>query len=327
MPLRCDNRRARVRRALLALSGCTALMMMCLLRYGRPIDGFTGTVLVATPLAAGVAGYLRQRVLIGAVVLFSLYLALPDPFLNIPFVERWALFDDRGGREGTLLTPGLRFGRSGRNTALLESYLGRLEPNWWVQAPRFPHIRDGNERVYSRSMIRSENLPAILAMLPSDSARRQVLACLTDPENRLRVHQGLLLACLNRFGYPEGYDVERWWAAHEPAFVPERDPARAVRIAYGWLEEANRLSSSWSGELGGQLSATSYHVRGHWGRDHHFGVAYAELEAAPPSARRGLPRVRVVWWPEKQSPAPPNYRKRSNVECPRPNEPTTPAQK
>ena len=303
-PVRRDDPRTRARRASLTLVGSTALVTLCVLGHGWPIDGFTWSVLAATPLTACVAGYFKRRILIGVVVIFSVYLAFPDPFLAIPLPERWSLFDDRGGREGTLLSPGLRFGRNGRNTALLESYLGRLEPNWWVQAPRFPGIRDGNERVYSRSMIRSENLPAILAMLPSDTARRQVLACLTDPHNRLRVHQGLLLACLKQFGYPAGYDAERWWAFHEAAFVRERDPARAARVAYGWLEEANRLSSSWSGELGGQLSAASYHVRGDWGRDHHFGVAYRQLQDAPRSERVGLPLVKVVWWPEKQSAAP-----------------------
>lgn len=304
VPVNCDDRRIRARRASLAFGVCAALVTLCLLGHGWPIDGFTWFVLAATPLTAGVAGYFRRRVITGVVVVFSLFLAFPDPFLVIPLPGRWSLFDDRGGREGTSLSPGLRFGRPGRNTALLESHLGRLEPNWWVQAPRFPHIRDGNERVYSRSMIRSENLPAILAMLPSDTARRQVLACLTDPDNRLRVHQGLLLACLKQFGFPAGFDAERWWAFHEPTFVRERDADRAARVAYEWLEDANRLSSSWSGELGGQLSAASYHVRGHWGRDHHFGVAYRQLQDAPRSEREGLPLVKVIWWPEKQSAAP-----------------------
>lgn len=284
-----------------ACAACAGLLALCLLRHGRPLDAFTWTVLALLLLAALVAGLRKSRVGLGLVGGFFLYLALPDPFLYIPFLERWALFDDRGGREGTLLSPSLRFGHAGPNTALLESHLGPLEPNWWRSAPRFPHIRDGNERVDSRSMIRSANLPAILAMLPSDAARRQVLACLTDPDNRLRVHQGLLLACLKRLGYPAGYDAQNWWTAHEPVFIREPDPHQAVRIVYGWLEEVNRLPTGGSREIASQTMATQYHVRGSWGRVYDFGLAYGDLRDAPRQTREALPTGKVIWWPERQA--------------------------
>lgn len=293
------SRRLRVQTAAVAAAACTALVALCVVRHGPPIDGSTWAVLVGLPIIAIVAGALRSRSALAAIGVFCLYLAMPDPFVNIPFVERWSLFDDRGGREGTWLSPGLRFGHDGPNTALLEAHLGRLEPNWWQQAPRFPHIRDGNERVDSRSMIRSDNLAAILAMLPSKAARQQVLDGLADPENRLRVHQGLLLACLHQFGYPAGHDADAWWAAHASVFVREPDPVRAAEFAYGWHDEVHRLRSAGTGEVDDQMRAVSYYVRGTWGRNYDFGMAYQEIDRGPRAGRAGLPRGKVVWWPER----------------------------
>lgn len=131
------------------------MLVGAIVRHGLPLDSFTWGVLIALAALGSTVGLRRARFLVFPVVLAAaVYILAPRPFLVIPLIEQYSLFDDRGAREGVELGPGLRFGQDGSNTALLEGYLGPLLPNWWRQAPSSPYGRDGNERVQSRNVIR-----------------------------------------------------------------------------------------------------------------------------------------------------------------------------
>lgn len=216
----------------------------------------------------------------------------------------------RGGRQGVELTPGLRFGRVGPNTALLESYLGPLPAKWRHRAIRSMLIgdwRDGNERVNSRSLIHASHLESVLARLPDREARVQVLRCLTDTDNLLRVHQGLLLTCLDALGYPVGLDAVSWWAAHRWAFVVEPDPERAARICQGWTDQARELLRARTSdlhepafsELALQIGACKDQEQGSWGGDAAFGAAFQRIRARLSQPDEPAPELggSITWWP------------------------------
>jgi hypothetical protein len=272
------------------------LLWLAIRFHGRPLDSFTWTALAVVLACSALPGIFRLRWRTAVLIsLLGVYIAFPGPFLVIPLLERWSLCDDHGGRRGRLISPGLRFGHNGPNTELLESYLGPLPPNWWLQAPQFPYIRDGNERVQSRNPILRDYLPDMLARLPDDAARKQVLSCLVDPENRLRVHQGLLLACLLELGYPPGLDAEGWWRAHRDLFKREHDPIAAAKLTRGWLRKIGRLPTA-SDAVGSLYGAADYQESGSWGGHYDFGEAVRNLEwnRRPDEIDAS---ENVVWWP------------------------------
>jgi|GEM_PF-1653729 len=284
-------------RAVAPLLLTAGLLSLAIYFHGWPLNIYTWLVLaVILALSALPAFVQRRKATVALALLLAVYIAFPGPFMLIPVLERWSLCDDHGGRRGWEISPMLRFGRDGPNTELLESYLGPLPANWWQQAPHFPYIRDGNERVQSRNPIRREYLPEMLARLPNDAARKQVLTCLVDTENRLRVHQGLLLACVMDLGYPPGLNAEGWWQAHQEVFRPEHDPIVAAKMTRGWLRRIRRLPVDWDGAVGSLSRAADYQERGAWGGHEDFGEAVRELEW------RHRPRPvadsnNVVWWP------------------------------
>jgi hypothetical protein len=205
--------------------------------------------------------------------------------------------------------PGVRFGRGGVNTNLLESYLGPLPPHWWQQSDLSPYVRDGDERVQSRNIIFRESLPKILDMLPDDDARRQALACLVDTQNHLRVHQSMLLALLGELGYPPGFDAASWWQRHASLFIRECDAPAAARRTFGWREKAENVADVGDhfDALHSQLSAARYQEQGQWGGHADFGEAYREVEYMPRTAA-SLPLAapnNVAWWPEPPPRRPP----------------------
>lgn len=286
------------------MSICLALLGLALVRYGLPLDLATaGALLVGTGLVGlvRVGASARVRWALAAIpLLFHLHLHAPW--------ESSHLQDVRGGREGVRLFPGLRFGRDGPNTALLERLLGPLEAEWRHQAIRSMLLidwRDGNERVNSRSLIRRDDYSEILAMLPDDAARRQVSACLTDARNLARVHQGLLLACLKALGYPAGHDATSWWAAHAWAFARIPDPEEAAAFVHGWTHAARGFGAR-DATIASQLRAVEYQERGSWGGDLELGRAFYDLERAVlvdgDAAARLAAREWIVWWPEHRRP-------------------------
>lgn len=215
----------------------------------------------------------------------------------------WALFDDAGARSGREITPCLKFGHDGPNTALLESFVGPIEPCWKYQCPLSPSARDGNERVQSRNIIRHEYLPEILNMLPDDAARRTVIRALTDPENRLRVHQSFILMCLHDLQFPPGMNGRTWWQHHEKIFKSEHDPFAAASLTQDWLETIDGIyiGREIPRGIAVQRRAVAYQQRGAWGGHVDFGYAFMEIETGDRKADK-LSRDladSIAWWPER----------------------------
>jgi hypothetical protein len=219
-------------------------------------------------------------------------------------LQRNLLQDVHGGRYGWEILPhGFRFAHTGRNTRLLQTYLGPLDAQWEQRCIDFMLLgdwRDGNERVNCHNLIFSRDLAAILERLPSDAARREVLMSLTDSANLLRIHQGLLLTCLKELGYPPGMNSQTWWDKHAWLFQPEHDPTRAVRIVYGWSARLREYSNI--DAISGQLAGVNYQEIGTWGGDRNFGDEFLKVEE---QLQRGRSKKELAiglnyidWWPK-----------------------------
>ena len=299
------SKHSRLLLAVLGLFSTVALLVFTFICFGLPLNLYTWIVVVLCAVSgASLAFSGKWQFLFTVPLLTCVYLAVPIPFQFFSCIEICSLFDDVGGRSGWVITPGLKFGKDGPNTLLLESYLGPLKPNWWYQASHSPYIRDGNERVQSRNVIRYEYFPEILAMLPDDDARRTVIEALTDTENRLRVHQGLLLVCLHVLKYPEGMNAGSWWMQHQQLFISEHDPSIAASMTQGWLQEIDRLfANDVPNTIGSQYRAARYQQRGSWGGHRDFGKVFLEMEFGErkPDAHSAELGRKVIWWPEHQA--------------------------
>lgn len=298
--------RYRLSLAALGLLCTTSLVVVACVRLGLPLNAYTSLVVAVCAMSGvslGLTG--TPRTICLPAFLMCVYLASPGPFQVVPLVVVYSLFDDVGGRSGRAITPELWFGHDGPNTAILESYVGPPNANWWRQAPLSPYIRDGNERVQSRSIIRYEWFPDILAMLPDDSARVIVIRALIDPENRLRVHQGLLLTALNDLGYPAGMDSQSWWTQHKLLFGSEHDPVAAASLTRDWLHNIERRDADWRfpNRLATQCRAVRYQQRGEWGGHPDFGEAFIGIEQGQIDcdARMAAAAQEIVWWPDRNA--------------------------
>ena len=213
--------------------------------------------------------------------------------------------DVRGSRSG-IEKAGIRFVTDTNNADLIEKHLGPIEPQWKHSSYIAPGIRDGNERVDSGSIIRCTCLGEMLEVLPSEAAKRQVLICVTDPNNRARIHQGLLVIAIRAWGYPPGYDAETWWTEHAHLFKPMPDPTVAAKTVWGWRERIGSLISAshhdgqelslYEEYLSTLCSAARYQEQGTWGGDRDFGECYDMLPGTMPPPLV-IPK-NVVWWPE-----------------------------
>jgi hypothetical protein len=267
-----------------------ALAVILLCWRVRPLDMAGGMALAGGVLwSAALASARRRfwRALAPTPLLGFAYLLL---CVNSPqHMERFIrgvpgsvlLQDVRGGRNGIQLFSDFSFSWPGPNTALIEEYLGPLEPEWEQQWYLSRGYAGQEERVNRQSIIRRSDLPEILAMLPSAAARRQALACVTNPKNLARVHQGMWLVAIKIFGYPQGSDVESWWRQDAKSFRSTEDPDEASRLVYGWRSEvellANEKSQSSSADLVSirqQLDAAANQEMGIWGGDDDFSQAY-----------------------------------------------------
>ena len=299
----------RTRRFVFLAALCVQVVFLSgvLLGYGLPINAWSwGVIILCASLSLPLLLIRRRRHAIGWVVI----LITADLSLVMPW-ESTRIQDVRGGRRGVKILPWrCAFGKPGENTALLQHYVGPLKSEWRHQCIRsmlLGNWRDGNERVQSRNPIRYPWLPDALDMLPDDDARQQVLTCLSDPDNLMRVHQGLLLACLKTKGYPPNYDAESWWAHHAELFRSERDPKRAVQSTYGWIGASARCAPSYIGtrpiqkywDVHTQRQATAYQENGSWGGDPEFGKEYLARELYQ-ETREAIPSGvgAVVWWPD-----------------------------
>jgi hypothetical protein len=210
--------------------------------------------------------------------------------------------DVRGGRRSRLLIPhGFRFGWDGPNTRMLEVWLGPLKPEWRHLTTEFMLLgdwRDGDERVNKHNLIFFDVLPVILGRLPHDDARRQVLQCLTDPTNLLRIHQCLLLVCVHELGFPEGLDATTWWEKHSWLFIREGDPKQASRIVWGWIDRIP--VERWTNRMRRWIRAAEHQQGGSWGGDPAFGPAYDDLNESLDRVKASVdPKLgvnRIAWW-------------------------------
>jgi len=241
-------------------------------------------------------------IVMGVFFVYAAWLAFPLDSSNFT--------DLCNGRTAVGVHPGgLLFARNGPNTRLIQKYFGERQAKWIWKNTRFHllgKVWGEGDRVDWKSVVFQSYLPEALSMLPSDEARTQVLGCVTDSGNLIRVHQGLLLACLKTFGYPKGYDSRTWWDEHKWVFVVERDPLTAARMVWGWLDATYVLApqrptpkAAWALQ---DIRTQQYAVESqqNWGTTNFsFAGAYSALERDE-GLRAQAPGVtqRVVWWPE-----------------------------
>jgi hypothetical protein len=282
----------------LGLSGSCVLGII--LANGKPLDARTwvtllfGLIFTPAALAPGLWKLIAWLSLV-------YYL----PFLQT--LESHSCVDLRGGRRGVALSPGfrvgkegitflpgdLRFGHDGPNTELIESYLGRCEPEWQYYATlsTMHRIHEPAVGPETYNLIFEGWLPDALDRLPSEEARVQVLRCLTDSQNLLRRYQGLLLTCVKDWRYPEGYDALDWWERHQHLFRQEYDPRKAAVTVAGWYDMIQ--SHGPSRDISRQLRfVRNYGMSGFW-------VEAEKLEEE--AERQGKEKPddgigEVVWW-------------------------------
>ena len=154
------------------------------------------------------------------------------------FTTVWAI-DVRGGRNGLCYCffdswneIDISFARPGKNTELIEKYLGRVEPAWrMIRSQSLPR---GGSYFHRKSLFLWFDFQEGLKVLPNEDTRKQVMVCICEPENMMRIHQGLLWVAITVYGYPKGIDAEKWWHQHGHNFRIERDAAIAVQQVQGW---------------------------------------------------------------------------------------------
>jgi len=224
----------------------------------------------------------------------------------------------RGGRLGTYVHFGLASGyvlsefvHDGPNTVLIEQYLGPQSAEWHRYYTYNARIQIGSvywsaDPITPNLLVFRPHLKDIMRMLPSNQARRQVLACLADPGNYARVHQGMLLTCVWAFGFPPGYDAQTWWERHRGLFRSYHDPHEAATLVLGWIQTARSLapeydprleqSMPWLGVLERQRMAALRQERPSFCSDAPFAKAYADLSLD--WQEEPMFPDNVAWWPE-----------------------------
>lgn len=291
-----------------APAACGGLLAVVLARGVWPLDSAGGMALAGGVLWSVVLATAERRawraLAPAPIVGFAYLLACAVWPLQMERFVRGvpgsvALQDVRGGRNGVRLLDVFSYSWPGANTSLVERYLGPTEPEWegqWYISRGYSGLE---ERVNRRSIIRRADLPAILALLPSDAARRQALACVTTPKNLARVHQGMLLVSLARFGFPPGVDAARWWRRHERQFRVIEDPDAASKLVFGWRQAVEQRAaaaargrpSSPDDAIGQQLDAAYHQELGMWGGDGDFADAYylTTISERPPADAESAP--------------------------------------
>lgn len=219
---------------------------------------------------------------------------LPEP--------NWYLVEWRMDVHRVTLWPEFDFRKEGYNHALLKSYAPPGKEVWVARKVLGPgHLLAGGDYVRTRNALLRSWLPRILALLPSEDARRAVVAALADGDNFARIHQGLLLTWLACDGLPDGVTRERWWQDNWELFSPIRDSDRAAKCFVGLSDAIRRLTDERRGalsreaelELGVQLKAARNQEVGLKGGDEAFGDSFMALTAQTPESVRA---ARVSAW-------------------------------
>ncbi len=220
------------------------VMLALVLGIGiMPANPAGETAFIGGALWTAVFASARRRVwrpcaAVPLLLLIVLLLCASRPQLMEPLLHQLRgnvrLQDVRGGRNGVQLLMAFRFRWPGRNTTLIESYLGPIEPQWELQWPPGPLDVDDRMPIRREAIIRRADLPELLEILPSPAARRRLLECVTNPQNAARAHQGVLLVCLRLLGFPHAMDADRWWRRHADLFRPVKTEAEMSRLTPGW---------------------------------------------------------------------------------------------
>ena len=232
---------------------------MMILNFGRPINILTWIV-VFLPLVVGLPFLFVPKMKVVWFVFPAFFLV----YLYFFSSGEW-LLDIQTGCLGKKIMPGIAFfTHRGENTDLIKEFLGDLEPYWCYGGLVNPgNIRDADERVNSRSLVFRTDLREIIDLLPSVEAKRKVLKCISNPQNQLRLHQGMLLVCLRILGFPKGMSSQDWWTANEFVFIEEPDGKKCAAFVQGWgkkIEDASmkrlrQLTDDEKGEINSQLHA------------------------------------------------------------------------
>ncbi|WP_372370608.1 hypothetical protein [Candidatus Uabimicrobium sp. HlEnr_7] len=211
------------------------------------------------------------------------------------------LQDVTRGREGIRPIFFTTFIKNGPNTSLLNKYLGHAPPVWQHLCPgpgMLNQVSDGGERVESQSLLRREYLSKYLKLLPSEEARKQVLQCLSDSKNYLRFHQGLLLACLGEWHYPQNMDSHSWWEKHAIFFRREKNVRKAASMVLEWKEKVANSSRKKTWPIDCQLYAMKCLEESHWAVESAKELGY-ELKVTQMYIINGIAKSyqkQPVWW-------------------------------
>ncbi len=131
------------------------------------------------------------------------------------------IYDLARGREGFSHCSGMQYSGPGRNTALLDRYLGPAPPKWFS--------REYDKRTLP---IFAYSLAECLDCVPEPD-RCEVLRALASPNNLLVYHQTLILRCYNALRKKTPRD--EWWKKHRQLFVIVQDPKQAAILSNNWL--------------------------------------------------------------------------------------------
>ncbi|BBM86160.1 hypothetical protein UABAM_04546 [Candidatus Uabimicrobium amorphum] len=193
----------------------------------------------------------------------------------------------------------LFFVRNGKNTHLINKWLGETAPHWThshIGGSPFSLVVDGNERVNTHSIVHQYYLPRILKLLPHDNARKQVLQCVCDSQNQLRFYQGLLMVCVMEWGFPEKKTAEEWWQKHQHFFIHESDGYEAAKTVVNWRLKIEEITRKKFGlrdrgtEVEVQLRAIEYLENGYRTKEKSFVREIAEDIIKP------YHPVEPQWW-------------------------------
>lgn len=296
--------------ACLGLTAWLAAVVGCVVQFGWPANAATYGALAAglafIALAVLARGRRARRIWWGGFILHTLFLLVP--------METVSLLDFGSGRTGVsaslyLFDTQMLYRKDGPNTQLLRS-LGAARATKWKWAGMrstafgFGSWRDGSDLTVELALIGQPHLGPVLERLPDDHARRQVLACLGDPDNCARIYQEMLLVMLWEYGYPPGMDARSWWAGHAGIFRSHPDPEATARLVSNLtdhfrqvlerrLASRREVADAWAvlNSQGGVL-----------GGDSRAYVALKGMHGQPLAADAWVNRI--AWWPASTPPAP-----------------------
>ncbi len=270
----------------LVLGGIASLICW---ELGRPVDAHTWLSYLG-PLAWFLvidSAFPAQKISAVVTILFA------AAYLSFFFSLFGASRDLRIGMVARITSPSLRFRVRSESSRVIRHYLGSRKPCW---RDNYPVGHEVEDHVLTRSIVFEDELSEAIAMFPSLASRKQVLECLTEPQNLARAHQGLLVACIYCNGYPKDMSAEAWWKKHNQAFVVVTDPVIASAMVVGWRERGELLIPMLLGDsesklriLRRQLHATIAQERGQGGSD----LEIAELFLRGKVKSNG---TTIAWW-------------------------------